>query len=231
MQNKWVKVAVIAAFVVIPTLFVLFLANAKWVHKKLPYFSRELTQKDSSQFAHKVNCDIEFVDHNGRKFNFKDYDTNIWVVNIFFANCPDVCPEMNKQVQSVAETFSKRGDKRVRFLTITIDPERDSVSVLKRVANSFNADSVNRLFVTGNKKEIYDWVLNEALLANKQEGQNFIHDDKVVIIDKERHIRAILETRVDPSLVNNNANKMNLLKRIEEDIDNLIYEYRQRTYK
>ena len=36
--------------------------------------------------------------------------------------------------------------------------------------------------------------MNDLMLATEQRGQDFIHDDKLVIIDKSRHIRGILET-------------------------------------
>ena len=72
-------------------------------------------------------------------------------------------------------------------------------------------------------KEIYDWVINDLLLATEQKGLDFIHDDKVVIIDREKHVRAILPTRGDK-----NKDRFEALKRIEEDINNLLYEYRQK---
>jgi len=60
------------------------------------------------------------------------------------------------------------------------------------------------------------------LLATEQRGSDFIHDDRLVIIDKDRHIRGILHTRA-PSL----SGKLELIRRIKDDIENLKYEYRK----
>jgi hypothetical protein len=65
--------------------------------------------------------------------------------------------------------------------------------------------------------------MNDLLLANEQKGSDFIHDDKVAIIDRNGHIRSILPTRG-----NSNKEKLEAFKRIEEDINNLLYEYRQK---
>jgi hypothetical protein len=71
---------------------------------------------------------------------------------------------------------------------------------------------------------IYDWVLNDLLLATEQRGSDFIHDDKIVIIDKNKHIRGILETR-GATL----KEKLDRVKRINDDINNLLYEYRKKS--
>jgi protein SCO1/2 len=142
------------------------------------------------------------------------------VANIFFATCAEVCPAMNKQIQVIAEEF--QAFPNVRFLTVTIDPEHDTVAVLANYANAYKADLYKRTFATGNKREIYDWVMNDLLLATEQRGQNFIHDDKLVIIDKSRHIRGILETSGQTL-----TQKLEKVKRIQDDINNLLYEYRK----
>jgi protein SCO1/2 len=111
----------------------------------------------------------------------------------------------------------------VKFLTVTIDPESDSVPVLAAYAQAYKADLYKRTFATGNKKEIYDWVFNDLKLATEQRGSNFIHDDKVVIIDKQRRIRAILPTSGE-----SNTQKYKNIQRIKDDIENLKYEYRQK---
>lgn len=216
---KTLRVAAVAAIVILPILGIYFLARAKWVHKPLPYLGQTFQGPDGKKEYHKLG-ELSLTDHNGNAVNMAQFDTNIIVANIFFATCPEVCPEMNKQVQVIAEKFRK--NPKIRFVSISIDPESDSVQALKQYARRFNADALKWQFCTGSKTEIYDWVLNDLLLANEQKGANFIHDDKVVIIDKKKHIRAILPTR-GPT----NKDKFEMLKNIEADINNLLYEYRE----
>ncbi len=214
------RVAAVAAIIILPILGIFYLGKAKWVHKPLDYLGQTETLPDGTKEFHTIS-EIKLTDHTGKSVSMADFDSCIVVANIFFANCPEICPEMNKQVQTVAEKFYR--NSRVRFLSISIDPESDSVPVLKNYAARFRADRLNWQFCTGSKKEIYDWVINDLLLATEQKGQNFIHDDKVVLIDREKHVRAILPTRGEK-----NKDRFEALKRIEEDINNLLYEYRQK---
>jgi protein SCO1/2 len=216
--NKY-KMAAIAAIVILPIIGILMLARAKWVHQELPYLGETIVASDGKKEYHTVS-DIRLINQHGQPIGLDDFDSCIIVANIFFASCAEVCPAMNKQVQVIAEEF--RPFPNVRFLTVTIDPERDSVPVLAKYANAYNADLYKRTFATGSKREIYDWVINDLLLATEQRGQDFIHDDRVVIIDKARHIRSILETSGK-----NYTRKLERVKRIQDDINNLLYEYRK----
>ena len=216
--NKF-KMAAIAAIVILPILGILMLARAKWVHQELPYLGETVVAADGTKEYHTVS-DVQLINQHGQPISLDDFDSCIIVANIFFASCAEVCPAMNKQVQVMAEEF--RPFPNVRFLTVTIDPERDSVPVLAKYADAYRADLYKRTFATGIKREIYDWVMSDLLLASEQRGQDFIHDDRVVIIDKARHIRSILETSGK-----NYTQKLQRVKRIQDDINNLLYEYRK----
>lgn len=226
LASKPLKIAAIAALIVIPTLLVYWLAKAQWVHKELPYLGQ--TEVNNGKEIHHTVENIELQNYTGKPVNLDSFKNKIIVANIFFATCPQVCPEMNQQVQVIAEEFSKFKD--IVFLSVSIDPENDSVQVLQQYAKRFNGAKLpNWYFCTGSRTEIYDWVLNDLLLANEMRGNNFIHDDKVVIIDKNRHIRSILATRPPEETPANRKMtvKLELVKNIRDDIDNLLYEYRK----
>jgi len=220
-NKTYFRKAAIAAFVILPIIGVLLLSKAVWVHQELPYLGETFVNPDGSKSYHTVS-DVQLINQHGKSISLSDFDSCIIVANIFFATCPEVCPEMNKQVQVIAEEF--RSNPTVKFLTISIDPEHDSVPVIASYASAYNADLYKRTFATGRKTVIYDWVLNDLLLATEQRGSDFIHDDKIVIIDKNRHIRSILETR-GATL----KDKLDRVKRINDDINNLLYEYRKKS--
>jgi protein SCO1 len=224
--KQGIKVVAIAALIVIPAIFVFFLAKAQWVHDELPYLGNTVVQGDK-KIHHKVG-NIELTDHTGKHINLDSFKDKIIIANIFFATCPQVCPEMNQQIQVVAEEFSKF--KNIVFLSVSIDPETDSVPALAAYKARFNGAKLpNWYFCTGSRLEIYDWVLNDILLANEMRNNEFIHDDKIVLIDKQRHIRAILPTRPPAETPANRmlTVKLDLVKNMRDDIDNLLYEYRK----
>ena len=220
LENRKFKVAAVAAIVVLPIFAVWFWSKAKWVHKELPYLGQTVVNQDGTKEYHEVG-DIVLYNQHGKKISLADFDSSILVVNIFFATCPEICPTMNKQIQAIAEGYQRENN--IQFLTVSIDPESDSIPVIADYAKAYQADLYKRTFATGSKKEIYDWVLNDLLLATEQRGSDFIHDDKVVIIDKQHRIRGIL-----PTVGKTNTEKYKMIQRIKDDIENLKYEYRQK---
>ncbi len=220
LKSRKFKVAAVAAIVVLPIFAVFFWSKAKWVHQPLPYLGETIINPDGTKEYHTVG-DIVLYNQHGKKISLHDFDSSIVVANIFFATCPEICPTMNKQIQSVAEGYQRENN--IQFLTVSIDPESDSIPVIADYAKAYNADIYKRTFATGSKSEIYDWVLNDLKLTTEQKGVHFIPEDKVVIIDKDRHTRAIL-----PTIGKTNSEKIKMIQRIKDDIENLKYEYRQK---
>jgi protein SCO1/2 len=97
------------------------------------------------------------------------------------------------------QSFFKGGDTKnkidtsvVQLLSFSIDPERDSVSVLKRYADAHNARHDNWWFLTGNRDSIYKFIFEELKIDKYTDApvdSNFAHTGRFVLIDKNFHIR------------------------------------------
>jgi protein SCO1/2 len=98
----------------------------------------------------------ELTAHTGEKLRFFDdvIDGKVVAVNFIFTSCTDVCPMETARMVEVYELLGDRVGKDVHFYSITIDPERDTVAVLKDYAERFGIDGANWKFLTGNKQEI-----------------------------------------------------------------------------
>jgi protein SCO1 len=142
--------------------------------------------------------DFEFTNQLGQKVSWKDMQGKVVVADFFFTSCPVICPEMTvnmRELQRSIKTTKKVGQKDtsfVQFLSFTVDPEKDSVSELKKYADRFQIDPENWWLLTGNKKEIYDLALNGMKLGitEKIVDTAFIHPQKFMLIDKDRVVRA-----------------------------------------
>jgi protein SCO1/2 len=83
-------------------------------------------------------------------------------------------------------------NKLVHFLSFSVDPERDSTERLKYWANRFQINPEQWWLLTGDKRAIYDFALNEiklGLIDGEGVDTNFVHSDKFVLIDSNRHVR------------------------------------------
>jgi protein SCO1 len=152
--------------------------------------------------------DFSFTNQLGQKVSWKDmmYQRNdssiegkIVVVSFFFTHCPTICPTMTMNMKLLRDNIKSNdvaGNREadfVQFLSVSVDPERDSVRELKKWADRFQVDPQNWWLLTGNKKEIYDWARNGLKLAVVDGGQvdsNFMHPQLFMLLDKDRVIRA-----------------------------------------
>jgi protein SCO1/2 len=142
---------------------------------------------------------IRLVNQLGDSVSLDDVKGKVIVADFFFTHCPSICPTMTKNMVRMQRSFSRLADGRrtidssvVKFLSFSIDPERDSVPVLKNYADKFGVNHDSWWMLTGPKKTIYDFVLNEMKLA-VVDGENvdtsFIHSQRFVLLDREHVIR------------------------------------------
>jgi protein SCO1 len=104
----------------------------------------------------KVPANITLVNQNDDTYNFGE-DDKLKLVEFIYTNCPDICPTTTQkmvQLQGDLEKNNVFGSK-IEFVTITIDPYRDTPEVLQNYMNAFEIqDSTKWIFLTGDKDNI-----------------------------------------------------------------------------
>ena len=146
---------------------------------------------------HKV-ADIRLTNQLGEKVALSDVAGKIIIADFFFTRCPSICPYLTRNMKTLQDAmrmkeYGRRFDSSfVQFLSFSVDPERDSADAMKRYADKYGVNHDTWWFLTGPKKTIYDFALNELKLG-LQDGEgvdsNFIHTSKFVLLDKDRVVR------------------------------------------
>ena len=143
--------------------------------------------------GHKVGP-FEFTNQNGTKTTDKDVAGKIRVIEYFFTTCEGICPKMNENMVKVFRAY--RGDKQVLILSHTVDPETDTVAQMKRYSEKLEADPNQWIFLTGDKKSLYEMAVKSYLITavedkdyNKKITPDFIHSQYFVLVDKYDNIR------------------------------------------
>jgi protein SCO1/2 len=126
-----------------------------------------------------------------------------------------------KRLQESVKNNSRAGSRDpdfIHFLSFTVDPEHDSVQVIKRYADRFQINPRNWWLLTGDKKQIYDLALNGMKLGitDTDVDTAFVHPQKFVLLDKERVVRARKDQWGNPKLYN--GTDTNDVKNLAEDI-------------
>lgn len=143
--------------------------------------------------------DIQLTNQQGQQVSLrKDNAGKVVVADFFFTHCPSICPLLTANLKRLQDALSTKDQYKelnpssIRFLSFTVDPERDSVVALKKYAARFGVDPDIWWLLTGPKKEIYDFSFNELKLGQVDgEGvdTSFIHTQKMVLLDKSMVVR------------------------------------------
>lgn len=139
---------------------------------------------------HKVS-NMHFTNQLGKAVSLDDLKGKILVVDFFFSRCPSVCPNMAKAMKRLQNSFVNSNDSIVQFISVSIDPEHDSVPQLRKFANRYTSNHDSWWFVTGDKKAIYDFALHEikASVADVNVDTAFVHTENFFLLDKNRIVR------------------------------------------
>jgi protein SCO1/2 len=134
---------------------------------------------------------ISFVNQLGKKVTLDSLKGKILVVDFFFTRCPSICPGLAVSMKKLQDSYANSKDSIVQFISISIDSEHDSVPQLRKFADKFTFNHDSWWFVTGNKKEIYDFALHElkASIADSDVDTTFIHTENFFLLDKDRVVR------------------------------------------
>ena len=127
----------------------------------------------------------------GKEVGLDDLNGKIVVANFFFTSCPSICPKLTRNMKRLQDAF-KKTDTIVRFVSFTVDPERDSVQKIKAYGDKFSIDHDTWWMLTGDRKVIYDVALNEFKASIASEGNidtGFIHTEKFFLLDRDKVVR------------------------------------------
>jgi protein SCO1 len=146
-------------------------------------------KKVTDTIWHKVK-NIQFTNQLGKKVSLDDLHGKIIVLDFFFTRCPSICPGLAKSMKRLQDSFVKN-DSIVQFISISIDPIHDSVPQLRKFADRNNINHDTWWMVTGDKKEIYDFAINEikANVADPGVDTAFIHTENFFVLDSNRIVR------------------------------------------
>lgn len=156
--------------------------------KPLPIFGeREVVGTDT---VYHTIAPFQFIDQDSALVTNGTFRDKIYVADFFFTTCRTICPIMKTQMLRVYEATAQMPD--VGILSHTIDPEYDTVALLRDFASRLGVESKRWHFVTGQKDSIYKIAQTSyfaTAMEDKTEPDGFIHSGAFLLIDKQQRIR------------------------------------------
>lgn len=219
------RVALIAVLVLPALVYIIFVYGQNEVFfQTLDYVGEKVYDEEKQDTLYYEIPDFELLSAQNRMVTNEGLDSTIYVVSFFFANCPSICPAMNFHLNEIEDRF--KGYPDFKLLSITVDPDRDSVEALAFYQKERNYSVDKWMFVTGGKEQIYD--LAKGLFLNAFEDQTaeggFLHSTNAIIVDWNGNIRS----RKDDSgniVGSYDVLEVTQLNDLESDIKVLIAEY------
>ena len=142
--------------------------------------------------------DFHLTTQRGKPLTLSDMQGKIWVADFIFTNCPTICPAMTQEMARLQSEFVAEP---VYFVSFSVDPERDTSSVLSRYAQAYGADERRWHFLTGDKAAIYALAEDGFSLAAGHNGTELLHSTRFALVAPDGNIYDYYDSRSKPALL------------------------------
>ncbi|TIN07360.1 MAG: SCO family protein, partial [Mesorhizobium sp.] len=119
--------------------------------------------------------DFTLVSQDGVRVSLHDFRGKVVAVSFIYTYCTDVCPMLTAHMASVQEKLGSAFGPKIAFVSITVDPERDTPDVLKEYAQSFGADLKGWSFLTGDPAVVHEVGRKYGVIAKKAANGDIDH--------------------------------------------------------
>src|SRR3954469_11801974 len=123
-----------------------------------------------------------------------DLKGKVLLVSFVFTTCSGSCPATTHRMGSVQQALKERGllkDGRVRLLSITLDPTRDTPDILRRYMKLYDADPPSWTFLTGPRQRVEKVIAAWGMWAKPAANGQLDHPSRVFLVDQRGRIREI----------------------------------------
>jgi protein SCO1 len=143
--------------------------------------------------------DFALTSQDGAPVKLADYRGKVVAVTFIFTLCADTCPVLTPMMSFVQDQLGSDFGEKIRFVSITVDPERDTPEVLKDYAQAFGVNLKGWAFLTGPPETIREVTRRYGVFAAKNANGGVDHTFLTSIIDQRGILRVqYLGVRFDP---------------------------------
>ena len=128
-----------------------------------------------------------------------DFRGKAVALTFIFTACPDICPMMTQKMVDVQDALGAEFGTKIAFVSITLDPERDTPEVLKDYAQFWGAKPEGWTFLTGSLEAVRDVTRRYGVFFAKKDDGSVEHSQLTTLVDHDGQMRVqYLGVRFDP---------------------------------
>ena len=124
----------------------------------------------------------------------EDLRGKVVLVSFAFTTCSGSCPATTHRMSRVAQALAGKGllkDNRVRLLSITLDPARDTPEALRKYMKAYDADPGHWTFLTGPREQVEKVHAAWGMWAKPAANGQFDHPSRVFLVDGRGRVREV----------------------------------------
>jgi protein SCO1/2 len=136
---------------------------------------------------------------DGRRLALAELRGKVVLITFIYASCADACPLLTAKMAGLQDELGRDFGPNVYFLSITVDPERDTPEVLTRYAQAHGANLSGWAFLTGTPDEIRAVARHYGVYYKQQAAGDVDHTFLTSLVDQRGTLRVqYMGIRFDP---------------------------------
>ena len=143
--------------------------------------------------------EFSLTSQDGGQVTLSDFRGKVVAVTFIYTLCTSTCPVLTPMMSFVQDQLGPNFGTKIAFVSITVDPERDTPQVLKEYAHAFGANLGGWAFLTGTPDAIRDVTRRYGVFASKTANGDVDHTFLTSIVDPGGILRVqYVGVRFDP---------------------------------
>lgn len=133
--------------------------------------------------------DFDLVNQLGNHITRKDLEGKVTLVTFFHTTDTLVAPQLSSILQKIQDTFAP-SDSGLHILSITTDPEYDSVPALKAYADRYRTNHDIWWFLHGTREQVLDMAKTDFEVDLQRKDSTTDYDSpRIILLDKREYVR------------------------------------------
>jgi protein SCO1/2 len=136
---------------------------------------------------------------DGKRLSLSDLRGKVLAINFIYATCADTCPMLTAKMARIQDRLGADFGPRAQFLSVTVDPERDTPAVLTSYAKLHHTNPAGWAFLTGTPEEIREVARRYGVFYKRTRRGDVEHTFLTSLVDQSGILRVqYMGVRFDP---------------------------------
>ena len=170
--------------------------------------------------------EFALVDQDGDTVRRADFGGMVWLASFIFTHCTDFCPRVTQEMEALRDSLRAQRllGRRVRLVSFSVDPARDTPELLHAYAAKFGASPASEwAFLTGTPPDRVLRMIEEGFHltarlmpagpADTLAGYQVMHAIRIALIDQQGRVRGTYQ-----------ATEIEAIQRLRADLHRLVKE-------